>query len=184
MDKRVQRTRGAIRTALLSLLEEKPLEALTTTELCQRAGINRNTFYTHYQSLEAVASELGKELLASLEAALREGDREGDAVHAACQHVASNQELYRRLWQCSALRLADRTAELVCSQRLALRWTKGLADTAEGRQFMRFAVRGSMGLIEQWLYDGCRMPCEQLAALIRRFVRLGQQGIGRRTSAQ
>ena len=43
-DKRVRRTKRAIREALLRPLEDKPVARVTTTELCREAGVNRNPF--------------------------------------------------------------------------------------------------------------------------------------------
>lgn len=36
--------------ALLSLLEQKPFEYITISELCEAAGVNRSTFYLHYEN--------------------------------------------------------------------------------------------------------------------------------------
>lgn len=47
-DRRVIKTEKALETALLKLMRGKPIEQITTTELCREAGINRNTFYAHY----------------------------------------------------------------------------------------------------------------------------------------
>ena len=44
-DGRVRITRQMIRTALLNLLREKPLQHITVRELCEKASINRGTFY-------------------------------------------------------------------------------------------------------------------------------------------
>ncbi|MBR5825944.1 MAG: TetR/AcrR family transcriptional regulator [Clostridia bacterium] len=36
--------------ALLSLLEKKPFEYITIREICEEAGVNRSTFYLHYEN--------------------------------------------------------------------------------------------------------------------------------------
>ena len=50
-DRRARRTKKALMDALLELLREKPLTAITVTELAKRADVNRATFYTHYQDV-------------------------------------------------------------------------------------------------------------------------------------
>lgn len=47
-DARVRYTRRMIETSFLELLEEKPVSRITVTQLCERAQINRATFYKHY----------------------------------------------------------------------------------------------------------------------------------------
>ena len=36
--------------ALLSLLERKPFEYINISEICEKAGVNRSTFYLHYEN--------------------------------------------------------------------------------------------------------------------------------------
>lgn len=43
--------------ALLELLETKDFEYITVKELCQKAGVNRSTFYLHYQNLSELLEE-------------------------------------------------------------------------------------------------------------------------------
>lgn len=43
-----------ILSALLKLLKEKPLSAISISELCSRAGVSRMTFYRNYASKEEI----------------------------------------------------------------------------------------------------------------------------------
>ena len=45
---RRDRTKRFLRDAMVELLQEKPFDKITTSELVQRAGISRSGFYTHY----------------------------------------------------------------------------------------------------------------------------------------
>lgn len=49
MDKRIIKTKKHLYNTLLELLEEKPFDKITVTELCDRADTSRITFYTHYK---------------------------------------------------------------------------------------------------------------------------------------
>ena len=51
MDKRIIRTRTAVFNAVFELATEKELDRISVVELCDRAGINKSTFYLHYKSL-------------------------------------------------------------------------------------------------------------------------------------
>lgn len=42
----------SIINAVFELATEKPLNKITVIELCERAGINKSTFYLHYKSME------------------------------------------------------------------------------------------------------------------------------------
>ena len=49
--------------ALLSLLDKKPFEYITISEICKEAGVNRSTFYLHYENTCDLLNETGKYIL-------------------------------------------------------------------------------------------------------------------------
>ena len=51
-DRRVQRTRRALRDALISLLVERGWDDINIQDLCERANVGRSTFYMHFQNKE------------------------------------------------------------------------------------------------------------------------------------
>ncbi len=57
-DRRVSKTRNAITNTLLQMMEKQPLSEITISSLTERANVNRKTFYNHYESVDAVLSEL------------------------------------------------------------------------------------------------------------------------------
>lgn len=57
-DRRVQKTKAAIREAFLALLDKKPLEEITVTELAKEANIERKTFYLHYNNIGEIVEEI------------------------------------------------------------------------------------------------------------------------------
>ncbi|MEK8130604.1 TetR/AcrR family transcriptional regulator [Paenibacillus filicis] len=50
VDLRILRTKQSIRTAFFELIQEKGYEAITIQDIANRAMINRNTFYLHYEN--------------------------------------------------------------------------------------------------------------------------------------
>ncbi len=54
-------TRKAIKAAFIELLEEHPLNEITVKDIVEKCGINRNSFYYHYQDLPALIEEIIKE---------------------------------------------------------------------------------------------------------------------------
>ena len=49
--------------ALISLLKEKPFEYITVSEICETAGVNRSTFYLHYETIGDLLDETTRYLL-------------------------------------------------------------------------------------------------------------------------
>lgn len=61
MDIRVKKTRRAIQKAFIALLREKPIEKITVKEIAERAEINKTTFYSHYETLDALTAEMERQ---------------------------------------------------------------------------------------------------------------------------
>ena len=54
-------TQKAIKETFLNLLEERPLSEITIKDIVEVCGINRNSFYYHYQDLPSLIEEIVKE---------------------------------------------------------------------------------------------------------------------------
>ena len=59
--RRVTMTKLLLKTALIELMQEKPFPQITIKELCERADLNRTTFYLHYADQTAVLREIENE---------------------------------------------------------------------------------------------------------------------------
>ena len=49
--------------ALISLLEKKEFEYITVKEICEVAGVNRSTFYLHYENISDLLNETTRYIL-------------------------------------------------------------------------------------------------------------------------
>lgn len=54
-------TRRAIISAFLKLVDERPVDKITIKDIASECGINRNTFYYHYQDIYGVMEDIFKE---------------------------------------------------------------------------------------------------------------------------
>ena len=51
-------TKRAIKEAFVALLDERPLNKITVKDVVEACGINRNSFYYHFQDLPALLEEI------------------------------------------------------------------------------------------------------------------------------
>lgn len=56
LDPRITRTRQALRLALIELIQQKGYRNITVKDITQRAGLNRSTFYLHFQNKDDLLS--------------------------------------------------------------------------------------------------------------------------------
>lgn len=62
-DARIRYTQRVLREAFLALLKQKPINRITVKEVCERAGLNRATFYAHYSDCYQLLKSIEQELL-------------------------------------------------------------------------------------------------------------------------
>jgi len=72
VDKRIKRTKHALKDALIRLMEEKDFRSITITDIIERADYNRGTFYTHYPHKEALLDDVVNEVIDGFIEAYRE----------------------------------------------------------------------------------------------------------------
>lgn len=61
MDRRVKKTKQAIRDAFLTLIKTNSINKIKVSEVAELADINRKTFYLHYVDIYAVEEEIFEE---------------------------------------------------------------------------------------------------------------------------
>lgn len=98
-DARIRYTQGVLKQALLSFLQEKPINKITVKEICERAELNRATFYAHYSDCFALLESIENELIDEFEKSLRYVDSFDVAalIEALYAMVDQNQEACRTL---------------------------------------------------------------------------------------
>ena len=68
-DRRVQKTQGLLREALVSLIHEKSYNAIAVKEILDRANVGRSTFYTHFRDKDELLVSGIHEMMRSLHSA-------------------------------------------------------------------------------------------------------------------
>lgn len=66
-DRRISRSRKAMRRAFIELTNERGREGFTVNDLCERADVNRGTFYNHFKDKDELERTLQEEFMRGLE---------------------------------------------------------------------------------------------------------------------
>ncbi|PED63430.1 TetR/AcrR family transcriptional regulator [Priestia megaterium] len=97
-DKRIKRSKDALKKATLSLMKEKELRSISITEIAERADFNRGTFYAHYKSKEDLLNEVVKEKMNGLIETLSASHVDIDIILSdEVPHVAIS--LFNHFWE-------------------------------------------------------------------------------------
>ncbi len=97
-DRRVVRTKKAIRNSFVKLLAEKDLEKITVKEIADGADVDRKTVYNYYSGVYEILDELENELVHTFECALEKVDIStmdaNGLFEALVELLKENMELY------------------------------------------------------------------------------------------
>lgn len=102
IDRRVRYTKMMLKSSIAELLNEKPLEKITVKEICEKADINRGTFYSHYSDQYDLYNSIVDELLDGIFDRLgdfmtNDGDVLVDSITNVYDYLKDNAETIRTL---------------------------------------------------------------------------------------
>lgn len=70
-DRRASYSKKMIRESLFELMKEKPLNKVTVKEICEKADVNRSTFYSYYLDIYDLHSSIIKEFFSQYKAVIQ-----------------------------------------------------------------------------------------------------------------
>jgi AcrR family transcriptional regulator len=180
IDRRVLYTRMFLRESLLALMKEKPVARITPTELCRHAGVNRNTFYTHFSSTEELLTSVENEFYETVKRSIEQLSGSGNItalIAEICQSIADNYDLCKVILSANGdKRFLEKLIHLAHDATLA-GWKAACvqADEATLESLYTFSVNGSVAIIERWVADGMPKKPAELARFLETVTFSGLQ---------
>lgn len=170
-DARVRYTRKVIQDTFLELIQEKPVSKITVKEVCDKAEINRGTFYKHYRDCYDLLEKIEDDGLREFEQMLASIEATGaqTALTAILSTLRNNVQLIQALDDpVGGRRFIYRLAR--CCFRYLEQWLGPTSQTdwpeAKRDASFAFLAGGSGSVIEWWLRGGMKESPEEIAALI------------------
>lgn len=181
-DRRVQRTRQMLSTAMVELIRERGFEALTVQDIIDRADVGRSTFYSHFKSkedlltggVEMMRSSLRKFQRQALATATKSEDRLFAFSRELITHAEQHRDVFavmmgRRSGTLFQRHLHAMLADLVRDDLTALP-ARRKRDRAQVEPVVQFVVGGLMGLLSTWLEQMPRVSVDELDGMFRRMA--------------
>lgn len=160
LDRRTQYSLKVIKDSLFSLLNEKKLSAITVTDLCQRAEINRGTFYRYFNNIPDLFDQIEDDFLVTIQKALepKGSDAKADSYYGPlllC--IQDHTDLLRFLL------ISDSSSRII--EKLMLQQKETLLHALctvypaltrlDAEYLFEYLMGGFIYLITKWLRDGC-----------------------------
>ena len=179
-DLRIIKTIGGIKSAFEHLICEKEYKKITVKELCERAQINKKTFYHYYETLDALLAEMQTELSADYLERIKDFSlpKELDQVNRTFFLYSAEQgNAYEKI-TCSGAYQAIR--DEMISEVTNTGWSRSeryqkLSDF-EKKLLVGFVNNAVLCAYRQWVEDGKQTPLEDVIELTNRIVLSGVNG--------
>ncbi|MBQ1251326.1 MAG: TetR/AcrR family transcriptional regulator [Firmicutes bacterium] len=166
-DRRVLKTKEALKGALLRLTCFKEPGSISIKELTEAAGMNRSTFYDHYRDVYELYDEVEQDALAKVRGALTEGEfPDRGAIYCAVIDVLqSSADTFMVLMRDGS----NGSFEEAMAQMFEMAYLQNeltenqLESFSEDRRFLlAYHTQGCIGILKKWIKEGCRYPKEEL----------------------
>lgn len=95
MDRRVQKTKSAIREAYMELVAEKKGKKITVSDIAKVANIDRKTFYTHYEEVDDILRDFWGERVQELLSKLQKTEYFREPINLLIIYDELNQIIWR-----------------------------------------------------------------------------------------
>ena len=174
-NQRVRLTKQLLRESLIDLLEDKNIHKISVREICDKAQINRTTFYKYYGSPYDLLKDIEDSVLAQIEVWLSGTEnREMDDVRQLTQiatFINENLSLCRLLINNNVdSHFAERLLKLPKIQKLLEEQLVGEYQNEEIDYMYQFVVNGGFSMIKAWINKDVREPPEKIALLLLQSV--------------
>lgn len=174
--------------ALLTLLEQKDLEYITVKEICRQAGVNRSTFYLHYETI----SDLVEEALEMINQRFRSyfpqqednvlndlDSRDRDQLILVTREyllpylrfIRENKKVYRAAFRNPGSVGANARYRELKQHILGPILERFEIPAAHHPYYMAYYIEGIIAIVKEWLRQDCADEVEMIAGIIETCVR-------------
>lgn len=175
-NQRILLTKRLLQEGLLNLLETKALDKISVTELCRESGINRATFYNHYNSPHDLLQDLGHQMIHDLQSITNNPktvEELSQQLEAACSYLKEHARSLITLSRCHADEdLADvfnRISSNFHHQYLRDKQSR-LMDADSYHLACTYMYTGAYHLIREWLIKDIQKTPKEIADLLIRII--------------
>ena len=181
-DARVRKTKQKLSAALVALLQEKAFSDITPAQLCERAGINRSTFYRNYKNILQLKTEMENKILAGIQWSSLSADSlsANDKIEEQLDYLKEKKDLFMAL---SATGFRESIFDKIRTRAIevakeSMDLVPDAPDRVEYDNLCVFYISAVVGVVEEWFMGGMVQSTESLAAFLAPWLSDAADRIG------
>ena len=103
-----------IKNSFIKLLTERPISQITVKDIVEDCGVNRNSFYYHFQDIPSLLEEIIVEMTAKVIENLPEESTFEEKVTAALEEIDSNKRMIYHIYGSSNREFYEKQLMKIC----------------------------------------------------------------------
>lgn len=151
-------TARAIRETFIGLLDEKPLASITVKDIVTKCGINRNTFYYHYDNIPSLLEDIverdAEKIMISRRNHNSLADCLEDAIGFAMEHRNAVRNIYSSVSRSVFEQSLWRVCEYVVSSYVSIADERQRLTPDKRNIVIKYLKAVLFGLVSLWLESG------------------------------
>lgn len=173
-DRRVRKTKKALRQGLVTLLAKKNLKDISVRELTDAVDLHRGTFYVHYRDIYELYDKMWQEMIDDILDIFRQHPVEklpgglSPLFRAIMEYAWENRDICQMFFGPNVDQALVRELTHIVERKFQEDWPAlfpGL-DISQGGYLCIYVVGGCMGMLRRWVDTGMAEPPQQMAALL------------------
>lgn len=170
IDRRVKYTKMMLKNSIIELLCEKAIEKITVKEICERADVNRGTFYSHYCDEYDLYNSIVDDLINGILDRLAEMLRKGGENRLKCvvlvyEYIKENSKLVKILLDGKINYNLDEKIKGILYNVYLNDADISVDDQEVVNIAYSFIAAGNIGMIKFWVNNGMQKSVEEMAML-------------------
>lgn len=178
-DRRVQKTRASLQTALLELLHQKPLAKIQIKEIASNANVSRQVFYLHFDSKEDLLFSYIDEVFTKIHQAVFEKSGNANNLRREMPLILSYQQWAKYAeamqWVMQVENkdlIIDRLREHIAllMDELAEHPETSARKSSRQDHVVDFITGGAYMLLKKWMDGGMKQTPEEMGTLTYQLI--------------
>ena len=187
-------TAARMDVAFLTLLEKKDFAYITVKEICEAAGVNRSTFYLHYETMVDLLSESVSHMNEQFLTYMKKDSQTFVTKLRDCPldelylitpeyltpylgYIEQHKRLFRTATENAAVLGMDKSYDRMFRHVFIPILDRYGIPQQDRRYIMAFYIQGLMAIISEWLRNDCADSIAYVVDMIQRCVKRRREEI-------
>ena len=168
MDRRVEKTKTAIKQEVINSLYDNEIEKITVKSICDKININRSTFYLHYSTINDVIGEIEDNIIQDICAFCNKNYDTITLVYNVALYVKENLHTIKPMAKNIGAHFFNRIAKSITPILLNVLQSGSKTHIENIDYIVHFILGGSLQTFKVWVDDDCK---PNVNAIIFDFLR-------------